>query len=62
MKVEILTEGRSCWTSMTIEMTRTRHANGPRKLSWTGGLWRKFAKPVRAHLHAYYTGKGARLE
>ena len=30
--------------------------------NWTGGLWRKFAKPVREHLHGYYTGKGARLE
>ncbi|MHC4844764.1 MAG: nitroreductase family protein [Planctomycetota bacterium] len=28
---------------------------------WTGGLWRKYAKPVREHLHGYYTGKGALL-
>ncbi len=29
--------------------------------NWTGGIWRKFAKPVREHLHAYYTSKGAEL-
>jgi len=29
--------------------------------SWTGGLWRKYAKPMREHLFDYYTGKGASL-
>jgi FMN reductase (NADPH) len=37
-------------------------ARGLEGRNWTGGLWRKFAKPVREHLHDYYTGKGARLE
>lgn len=37
-------------------------ARGLEGRTWTGGLWRKFAKPVREHLHRYYTGKGARLE
>ena len=27
--------------------------------NWTGGLWRKFAKPLREHLFDYYTSKGA---
>lgn len=30
--------------------------------TWSGGLWRKFAKAEREHLHRYYTGKGATLE
>jgi FMN reductase (NADPH) len=30
--------------------------------TWSGGLWRKFVKPMRAHLRAYYTSKGARLD
>jgi FMN reductase (NADPH) len=30
--------------------------------NWTGGLWRKFRQPVREHLLAYYTSKGARFE
>lgn len=29
--------------------------------NWTGGLWRKYAKPAREHLFDYYTGKGASL-
>ena len=29
---------------------------------WSGGLWRKFAKPARDHLLAYYRSKGARLD
>ena len=29
--------------------------------NWSGGLWRKFAKPMREHLLEYYTGKGAEL-
>jgi len=37
-------------------------ARGLEGRNWTGGLWRKFAKPVREHLFAYYTDKGARLE
>ncbi|MCB9897665.1 MAG: NADPH-dependent oxidoreductase [Planctomycetes bacterium] len=30
--------------------------------TWTGGLWRKFTRPMRPGLHDYYTAKGARLE
>jgi len=30
--------------------------------NWSGGLWRKFVKPSREHLYAYYTSKGARLD
>ena len=29
---------------------------------WSGGLWRKFRRPLRAHLLAYYRSKGARFE
>jgi nitroreductase len=37
-------------------------ARGLAGRNWTGGLWRKFAKPVREHLHHYYTSKGASLQ
>lgn len=30
--------------------------------NWSGGVARKFEKPAREHLFAYYTKKGARLE
>jgi FMN reductase (NADPH) len=30
--------------------------------NWSGGLWRKFAKPLREDLAQYYRSKGARLE
>jgi nitroreductase len=29
---------------------------------WSGGMWRKFRKPMRGHLAQYYRGKGARFE
>jgi hypothetical protein len=28
---------------------------------WSGGVYRKFQKPQREHLHDYYEGKGAQL-
>ena len=30
--------------------------------NWSGATWRQFQRPVREHLLAYYTTKGARLE
>jgi FMN reductase (NADPH) len=30
--------------------------------NWSGGLWRKFVKPLRENLRDYYLGKGARLD
>ena len=35
---------------------------GKRGLTWTGGILRKFAQPVREHLAGFYRRKGARLE
>lgn len=29
---------------------------------WSGSIWRKFAKPAREQLFAFFTSKGARLE
>lgn len=30
--------------------------------NWSGGLWRKFQRPMREHLLAFYRSKGARLD
>ena len=37
-------------------------ARGLAGRNWSGGLWRKFARPFREHLAAFYQGKGARLD
>jgi len=34
---------------------------GKRGYDWSGGVSRKFAKPLREHLHDYYRSKGAHL-
>lgn len=43
------------------EMAREYEARGLSGRSWSGGVARKFERPTREHLLAYYTGKGARL-
>ena len=43
------------------EMALEYEARGLAGRNWSGGVARKFERPVREHLHAYYTGKGARL-
>ena len=37
-------------------------ARGLSGRNWSGGVWRKFARPAREHLHAFYGAKGARFE
>ncbi len=36
-------------------------ARGLEGRNWSGGLWRKFATPLREHLFEYYSSKGAEL-
>lgn len=38
------------------------NARGAPGRTWSGGLWRKFARPSRESLLAYYRSKGARFE
>ena len=43
-------------------MTQEYEKRGLPGRNWSGGVARKFAKPVREHLLEYYTSKGARIE
>jgi len=52
------------WAQMErFDEDAERHyaARGLAGRSWTGGLWRKFRRPLREHLAPFYTSKGARL-
>ena len=44
------------------EMAKEYERRGLPGRNWSGGVVRKFEKPVREHLFDYYTSKGARLE
>lgn len=43
------------------EAAETYDRRGLPGRTWSGGVWRKFRRPVREHLLAYYESKGARL-